>query len=105
MASFVPPITNSPSPVSITGVIDTDTIIEYTVAGVLILSIIFVEDIDLFVQRNVLLLIALVFSLIFGAGVLYSENPPLAMFAMLLLASIAAVQSTIVKPKSIHHTF
>jgi hypothetical protein len=91
MASFMPPPpTGSALPPA--PAFDTEMLVDTSIAIVLILSIVFVRDIDLFVQRNVLLLSALVFSLIFAAGVLYSSSPPLALMAMLLLASIVAVQ-------------
>ncbi len=89
MAHFVPPTVQGTPFVGP----DPETIIEYTIAIVFVLAIVFVEEIDIFVQRNVYLLTVLTFSLIFGAGVLYTENPPLAILAILLLVAIIAVQS------------
>jgi hypothetical protein len=84
--------------------IDPETLLEHAIAGVLILALVFVEEIDIFLsppphaspaehQKNKILFRAVIISLVVGTGVLAGSHPHLAIMSALLIAAIVMVRS------------
>lgn len=107
MASFSPPPAAIPSVAAASAFasIDPETLLEHSIAGVLILALVFVEDIGIFEpppahateaekKRSALMFRAALFALCVGAGALASSHPQLALMSAMVIAAAVAVRGS-----------
>ena len=93
MAGFAPPPLPSAS-AQVFASIDAERLIEHVIGATLILTLVFVEDIDLFKHRpSAYIILLALFSLIVGTGTLANTHPPLALLSAILIVAISVVVS------------